>query len=104
MTADLPEPEDIETALEVGTWTWNWMEPVLGQVSFFILCMQFTRDRMQNIGWQPYTETVKNYRADRIIRLYPQYNERIMRDYALGDWFDPTNDNDQAEAKPASSG
>ena len=68
------------------------MEPPLGQISFFILCMQFTRDRMQNIGWQPYTESVKNYRAEKLIRLYPQYNQNIMREYSLGDWFDATND------------
>jgi hypothetical protein len=27
VTTDVPEPKDLETALEVGAWTWNWMEP-----------------------------------------------------------------------------
>ena len=26
VTADVPEPKDLETWLEVGAWAWNWME------------------------------------------------------------------------------
>ena len=26
----VPPPEDLETMWEIGTWTWNWMEPPLG--------------------------------------------------------------------------
>jgi hypothetical protein len=43
VTADIPEPQDLETMLEVGSWAWNWMEPPLGQTSFFLLCLQFSR-------------------------------------------------------------
>jgi hypothetical protein len=25
--SDVPEAKDLETALEVGSWAWNWMEP-----------------------------------------------------------------------------
>jgi hypothetical protein len=25
VTTEVPEPHDLETALEVGSWTWNWM-------------------------------------------------------------------------------
>jgi hypothetical protein len=39
VTTDIPEPKDLETVLEVGNWTWGWMEPPLGTISFFILCM-----------------------------------------------------------------
>ena len=34
------KPEDLETILEVGSWTWGWMEPPLGQLSFFLLTLQ----------------------------------------------------------------
>ena len=27
VTTDVPDDKDLETALEVGSWTWNWMEP-----------------------------------------------------------------------------
>lgn len=30
VTADHPQPKELETSLEVGSWSWNWMEPVLG--------------------------------------------------------------------------
>ena len=43
VTADIPPPQDLETWLEVGSWSWNWMEPPLGQISFFLLCLQFSR-------------------------------------------------------------
>jgi hypothetical protein len=43
VTTDVPEPRDLETHLEVGSWTWNWMEPPLGTFSFSLLCLQFSR-------------------------------------------------------------
>jgi hypothetical protein len=43
VTTDVPEGRDLETALEVGAWTWNWMEPPLGALSFVLLCLQFSR-------------------------------------------------------------
>jgi hypothetical protein len=43
VTADVPEPKDLETPLEVGTWAWNWMEPPLGQISSGLLCLQHNR-------------------------------------------------------------
>ena len=63
VTADFPEPKDLETWLEVGSWSWNWMEPPLGQASFFLLCLQYSRDQMKNIGMKPYTEWLKERRA-----------------------------------------
>jgi hypothetical protein len=45
---------ELDTWLEVGAFAWNWMEPPLGEASFFILCMQMTRNNMQNLGWKPY--------------------------------------------------
>lgn len=46
VTADVPEAKDLETALEVGGFSWGWMEPVIGQLSFFLLCMQFARAQL----------------------------------------------------------
>ena len=43
VTTDVPEPKDLETFLEAGTWTWQWMEPPLGTFSFILLCLQFSR-------------------------------------------------------------
>jgi hypothetical protein len=84
---DVPEEKDLETALEVGSWAWNWMEPPLGQISFFLLCLQFARAQMQNLQVHPYTEWLQNKRAARLTALYPQYNKIIVEDFAKGDKF-----------------
>ena len=34
VTTEHPQPEDVETWLEVGAWTWNWMEPLLGTIRY----------------------------------------------------------------------
>ena len=87
VTTDIPPPEDLETWLEVGSWTWNWMEPVLGQISFMLLCLAYSRAQMVNIGWKPYTESIHTWRADRLTRKFPKYNRTIIRDFAKGDHF-----------------
>merc|ERR1719401_435001 len=49
VTGEVPEPQDLETYLEVGSWAWNWMEPPIGVASFVILAMQLVRSQMQNM-------------------------------------------------------
>jgi len=82
VTADPPDVGDADTWLEVGSWSWNWMEPPLGTISFFLLCMQFAREQRVNIGIKPFTERLKQYQADTLAAAYPQYNNRIVRQYA----------------------
>jgi len=82
VTTDVPPPEDLQTILEVGSWTWNWMEPPLGTASFTLLALQFVRAQMLNMDLTPYTSWVQNYRGKRLADLYPKYNEDIVRDYA----------------------
>ena len=43
VTMDIPPPNELDTPLEVGAWTWNWMEPAIGTASFVLLCLQFSR-------------------------------------------------------------
>jgi hypothetical protein len=96
VTADIPEPKDLETPLEVGGFAWNWMEPPLGAVSFFLLCMQYARAQMQNLGVKPYTHWIKHRRAQRLIREFPKYDPLLLSDYSTGESFVPT---DVSEAK-----
>ena len=63
VTTDIPEPQDLETILEIGSWSWGWMEAPLGQISFFLLCMQFVRSQMFNLNIKPFTELIKNYQS-----------------------------------------
>lgn len=78
VTTDVPDPEDIETWLEVGSWTWNWMEPPLGQISFMLLCLQYSRAQMDNLGIKPYTTRIKRMRAKRLVKEFPQYDAGIL--------------------------
>jgi len=43
VTADHPPIKELETALEVGSWSWNWMEPVLGTSTFLLMSLQYLR-------------------------------------------------------------
>jgi hypothetical protein len=43
VTAEHPPLKELETILEVGGWSWAWMEPCLGVCTFVLLCMQYMR-------------------------------------------------------------
>lgn len=83
VTTEVPEAADLETFYEVGAWTWNWMEPILGTGSFMILCLQLARSQMVNMDYKPWTENIRRMRAARLIKLYPQYTEEILYDFAV---------------------
>jgi len=92
VTTDVPEPEDLQTMLEVGMWTWNWMEPPLGTVSFFLLCMQFAREASNNMGAKTPVMRHKDYLAKQLQQAFPTYNKDIVRDYAMSTAFDDDDD------------
>lgn len=50
VTAEVPEMKDLETIFEVGSWSWGWMEPILGQASFALLILQFARSQAVKLG------------------------------------------------------
>jgi len=83
VTMEIPKAEDVDTILEVGAWTWNWMEPPLGVASFVLLCLQFARGQMVNMRWAPYTQRMLRMRADRAAQMYPKYNAKFVKDFAL---------------------
>ena len=82
VTAEMPPLEDLETYLEVGSASWGWMEPILGQVSFFLLCMQFARSQLQNLGIRPYYNWQRERRAAKLVRHFPQYDADFLRAYS----------------------
>ena len=70
---------------QVGSWTWNWMEPPLGQISFFLLCLQWARNQMLNVQVKPYTSWMVGRRAQSLIDKYPQYSQGVTKDFAETD-------------------
>jgi hypothetical protein len=87
VTTDVPPPEDLETMLEVGSWTWGWMEPPMGQLSFFFLCMAWARNQMINIQVKPYTDWMMNKRALSLAAKFSQYDDDIVKDFSEVDMF-----------------
>ena len=91
VTSDVPEAKDLETPLEVGSWAWNWMEPPLGQISFFLLCMQYARAQLENLGAHPYTAAYKARRAARLCREFPTYSPVHLTSFSEGDPLMPSS-------------
>lgn len=89
VTSDVPEAKDLETPLEVGSFAWNWMEPPLGTISFFLLCMQYARSQLENLGAKPYTHWFKARRAARVCREFPKYDANIIASFSEGDSLSP---------------
>ena len=83
VTANMEDPENLETILEVGSWTWGWMEPPLGQLSFFLLCLQFSRAQMAKIGMKPVTQNMINWRATRLANAFPEYHAETVKQYGI---------------------
>lgn len=86
VSADIPEPQDRESVLEVGSWSWAWMEPILGQISFVLLTLQFARGQLINIGLKPYGGFMKAWRAKRMIELFPKYDETLMTNFVNSEY------------------
>lgn len=82
VTTDIPELRDLETPLEVGIWSWSWMEPPLGTMSFLLLCLQFVRGQMVNLGIKPYTSWIKAHRGKQLANAFPKYDAKILTAYS----------------------
>lgn len=82
---DIPKSEELETCWLVGRFAWEWMEPLIGTLSFVLLGFQFTRNHMLHIGLSPYADFLKKWRARRLVKNYPQYDKNIVMDFAATD-------------------
>jgi hypothetical protein len=85
VTTDVPEVQDLETFFEVGSWTWGWMEPAIGQASFVLLVLQFARSQAVKLGIKPYGHAMLSMRSIRLKRKYPQYNAMFLSWFAEGE-------------------
>mmetsp|Transcript_42684 Transcript_42684/g.92098 ORF Transcript_42684/g.92098 Transcript_42684/m.92098 type:complete len:365 (-) Transcript_42684:74-1168(-) len=79
---ELPEDtNDISelTINQVGTWTWSWMEPMIGTATFIILCCQSSRAQMAQMNMRTYGDRVLGWRADRVANKFPIYDRSMVR-------------------------
>lgn len=70
------------TTNQVGTWTWSWMEPMIGTASFVLLCCQFTRAQAVRMNMKPYGDYMLQWRANRVADRHPQYDRSMVRAWA----------------------
>jgi hypothetical protein len=79
VTTDVPEARDLETWLEVGQWTWNWMEPPIGTISFVFIALQFARGRGVVNPLEAYYQ---RRRERQLLESYPKYSPIIILQWA----------------------
>jgi hypothetical protein len=58
-------------------------------MSFFLLCMQYARSQMENLGIKPFTHWFKSKRADRLCKEFPKYCPGVLKEFSQGDDFTP---------------
>ncbi len=56
-----------------------------GSIIFLLLCFAFARNQLVNLKIKPYTDWLQTFRAKRLQRRYPQYDEDIVHDFAVND-------------------
>ena len=84
---ELPPMSEIDTVWKVGTWTWQWMEPIIGTWSFVLLALQLIRANGLMIDAKPFNERILTARADDLFKQFPDYEREIVRDYSKSDPF-----------------
>lgn len=82
VTMEYPHSSDLDTMFEVGSWTWNWMEPTMGTISFVLIAAQFMKAQMQNIGISSATDKFFNKRSEYLAKQFPQYSSKIIMQYS----------------------
>jgi len=87
VTMEVPMPSDLDTMLETGAWTWNWMEPLTGTLSFTILTLQLVRNNFLNLGIKPFTERILAQRTQNLVKQFPRYNQRLLENFVETDKF-----------------
>eukprot|EP00929_Paragymnodinium_shiwhaense_P038303 TRINITY_DN20260_c0_g1_i9.p3 TRINITY_DN20260_c0_g1~~TRINITY_DN20260_c0_g1_i9.p3 ORF type:complete len:129 (-),score=24.58 TRINITY_DN20260_c0_g1_i9:135-521(-) len=70
------------TIPQVGTWTWAWMEPMIGTASFILLCAQLSRSHLLKMNMKSYADLVLQSRANRLAARYPMYDRSMVRAWA----------------------
>merc|ERR1719410_3137975 len=81
VTTDVPEPKDLETFLEVGSWAWQWIEPLQGSPSFFLICFAFSKAHFNTLGITPLSEAMQEKRASLMIKKFPMYEAETIKMY-----------------------
>lgn len=107
---ELPEGvKDVDemTVNQVGTWTWSWMEPMIGTASFVLLCAQFIRAQATKMNMKTYGDRILQWRGNRLAKVFPEYDSSMVRAWAkhlpkVGFDFFPTYEHNFRQKGPSS--
>lgn len=82
---EIPDFADLalDTPWKVGAWTWGWMEPPIGTLSFMLLCMALGRVYTHRMQWVPYHKRLLMFRANRLAKHHPNFKREIVYDFAM---------------------
>eukprot|EP01062_Namystynia_karyoxenos_P030659 TRINITY_DN22855_c0_g1_i18.p2 TRINITY_DN22855_c0_g1~~TRINITY_DN22855_c0_g1_i18.p2 ORF type:complete len:188 (+),score=16.04 TRINITY_DN22855_c0_g1_i18:95-658(+) len=72
LEADPEPPQHLAPLAQISTWSWDWMEPLLGTAGSVLLAAQFVRSNAKKMNPKPYAELVLSCLTDRLTRPNPQ--------------------------------
>jgi len=70
------------TINQVGTWTWSWMEPMIGTASFVLLCAQFMRGQLIKLQMKTFLEIMESRKANKLATQFMKYDKSMVRTWA----------------------
>ena len=82
----MPKRSSLVVALRGGgeyadCW-WVWAVGRLGQLSFFLLCIQFSREQLDKLQYKTYFQILKENRARGLAEMFPDYHPKILSDFS----------------------
>ena len=63
-------------------WRWAGRFGRLGQLSFFLLCIQFSREQLDKLQYKTYFQILKENRARGLAEMFPDYHPKILSDFS----------------------
>lgn len=81
---DPPEDPSIDemTVNQIGSWTWTWMEPMIGTATFLLLCFQFMRGQTTRMNMNEYSQFIGTQRGLRIRAKFKHYDGSMTAAWA----------------------
>jgi len=85
VTMEIPPPDELDTSLETGIWTWNWMEPITGTATLTLMCFQIIRQQLVILGIKPFTNRIMEHRTRLLCEAYPKYDKIVLGNFVETD-------------------
>jgi hypothetical protein len=81
VNSDVPEPGEMNNMWDVGSWSWEWMEPLMGTAATAILFVQLARGVCEDLEIPVYHQRVRIMIGGKLASQYPQYDKDIIKNF-----------------------